>query len=91
MKDQFQLSADILLIINLSCVESKKACNHLIELWSNIEAMIKFWNKILKSKQPLSKGDMAVKDRVDDKLITAKLSFFRFYASLVEPFLKKYL
>ena len=33
---------------------------------------------------------MAVKDGVDDKLITAKLSFFSFFASLVEPFLKKY-
>ena len=33
---------------------------------------------------------MAVKDRVDDKLITAKLSFLSFVASLVEPFLKKY-
>ena len=82
--------ANILLIINLRWVENKKACDRLIELWPNIEAMIKFWNKLPKSKQPSSKSYMAVKDRVDDKLITAKLSFFNFVASLVEPFLKKY-
>ena len=33
---------------------------------------------------------MAVKDGIDDQLITAKLLFFSFIASLVEPFLKKY-
>ena len=82
--------ANILLIINLSWVENKKACDRLIELWPNIEAMIKFWNKLPKSKQPSSKSYMAVKDRVNDKVITAKLSFFSFVASLVEPFLKKY-
>ena len=82
--------ANILLIINLSWVENKKACDRLIELWPNIEAMIKFWNKLPKSKQPSSKSYMEVKDRVDDKLITAKLSFFNCVASIVEPFLKKY-
>ena len=68
--------ANILLIINLSWMENKKACDRLIELWPNIEAMIKFWNKLPKLKQPLSKSYMAMKDRVNDKLITAKLSFF---------------
>ena len=58
--------ANILLIINLSWVENKKACDHLIELWSNIEAMIKFWNKLPKLKQPLSKSSVVVKGRVDD-------------------------
>ena len=53
-------------------------------------AMVKFWNKPPKSKQPSSKSYMAVKDGVDDELITAKLSFFSFVASLVESFLKKY-
>ena len=82
--------ANILLIINLSWVENKKACDRLIELWPNIEAMIRFWNKFPKSKQPSSKSYMAVKDGVGYKLITAKLSFFSFVAILVEPFLKKY-
>ena len=71
-------------------MENKKACDRLIELWPNIEAMIKFWNKLPKSKQPSSKSYMAVKDRVDEKIITAKLSFFSIVASLAEPFLKKY-
>ena len=62
--------ADISLIINLSWVENKKSCDRLIEFRLNIEAMIKLWNKFPKSKQPLSKGFMAVKGRVDDKLIT---------------------
>ena len=67
--------ANILLIINLSWVENKKACDCLIELWLNNEAMIKLWNKLPKSKQPLSKSYMTVKDGINDKLITAKLSF----------------
>ena len=62
----------------------------IISLWPNIEAIIKFWKKLPKSKQPSLKSYMAVKDGVDDKLITAKLSFFSFAASLVEPFLKKH-
>ena len=82
--------ANILLIIDLSWVENKKACDSLIELWPNIEAMIKFWNKLPKSKQPSSKSYMAIKNRVNEKLITAKLSFLSFVASLVESFLKKY-
>ena len=80
--------ANILLVIYLSWVENRKACDRLIELWPNTEAMIKFWKKLPKSKQPSSKSYMAVKDRVDDQLITAKLSFFSFVASLVEPLLK---
>ena len=67
--------ANILLIINLSWVENKKACDRLVELWPNIAAMTKFRKKLPKSKHPLSKSYMAVKDRVDDKLIIAKLSF----------------
>ena len=67
--------ANILLIINLSWVENKKACDFLIELRLNNEAMIKLWNKLPKSKQPLSKSYMTVKDGINDKLITAKLSF----------------
>ena len=81
--------ANILLIINPSWVENKKACDHLIELCPNIEAIIKLWNKLPKLKQPLSKSYMAVKDGVDDELFTAKLSFYSFVASLVELFLKK--
>ena len=67
------IAANILLIINLRWVENKKACDRLIELWPNIEAMIRFWNKCPKSKQPSSKSYMAVKDGVGYKLITAKL------------------
>ena len=82
--------SNILLIINLSWVENIKACDRLIELWPNNKAKINFWKKLPKSKQPSSKSYMVVKGGVDDKLITAKLSFFSFVASLVEPFLKKY-
>ena len=78
--------ANILLIINLRWVENKKAYDRLIELWPNIEAVIKFWNKLPKSNQPLSKSYMAVKCGVNDKLIIAKLSFFSFVTSLVEPY-----
>ena len=78
-----------MLIINLSGVENKKAGDCLIELWQYIEAIIKSWNKLHKSKQPSSKSYMAVKDGVNDKLITAKLLFFSFVSSLVEPLLKK--
>ena len=90
IKVYVMIVANILLIISLSWVENKKACDRLIELWPNIEAMIKFCNKPPKSKQSSSKSYMAAKDGVDDKLITVKLSFFSFAGSLVAPFLKKY-
>lgn len=47
-----------------------------------------FWSKSPKSKHPSSRN--AVKDGVDDELITTTLSIFTFVASLLEPSFKKY-
>ena len=80
--------SDYLAIIFPRWVVNKKACDRLLELLSNITVIIMFWSKPPKSKQPSSRN--AVKDGVDDELITTTLSIFTFVASLLEPFFKKY-
>ena len=52
--------------------------------------IVNFWLSLPKSKRPSSKSFESVKTAVEDPLTTAKLSFFSYFASLFQPFLKKY-
>ena len=45
---------------------------------------------LTKKKQPSGKSFDAVKSAVEDPLTTAKLSFFSYIASILQPFLTKY-
>jgi len=55
-----------------------------------MEKIVNFWEKLPKSKRPSSKSYASVLSSVNDAFLTAKLCFFSFLASLVEPFLRKY-
>ena len=51
------------------------------------------WRKLLKSKQSaleLPKSYQRVADAMDDPVTTAKIAFFSYVASLMEPYLKMY-
>ena len=71
-------------------VEDKKVSDRLLCIWPNIIKIVNFWKSLLKSKQPSSKSFQNVKTAVEDVLTPAKLSFFSYFASLFEPFLRKY-
>ena len=52
--------------------------------------MVKFWEKLPKSKRPSSKSYEVILASVEDPFTTAKLAFFSFLSTLVEPYLRKY-
>ena len=55
-----------------------------------MKKIISFWEKLQKSKRPSSKSYLTVKESVEDPLVAAKLQFFNFVSSIVEPYLRKY-
>ena len=71
-------------------VEDKAPADRLTEIWPNIIKIVKFWLTLTKKKQPSGKSFDAVKGAVEDPLTTAKLNFFSYIASILQPFLAKY-
>ena len=71
-------------------VEDKGPADRLIEIWPNIAKIFQFWRTLPKKKQPSGKSYEAVKTAVEDPLTSAKLSFFSYVASILQPFLAKY-
>ena len=61
----------------------------LIEIWSNIKHLAKFWLNLPKSKRPSSKSYEVVVEAVADPLVVAKLHFFSYVASLLKPYLNQ--
>ena len=78
------------ILYSVRWVENKKVADRLIVVWDNMKKNISFWEKLQKSKRPLSKSYLTVKESVEDPLVTAKLHFFSFVSSIVEPYLRKY-
>ena len=70
--------------------ESKVVAEQLLYIWPNIKAVITFWEKLPKSKQPSSNSYVVIKDAVKDLFLPEKLDFFCCVAGIVEPFLKEY-
>ena len=58
--------------------EDRPVADRLIEIWSDLKNLIKFWSNITKSKQPKSKSCVFLKEVIDDVLYPAKLKFFSF-------------
>ena len=71
-------------------VEDKKVAEHASLIWDNIKKIVKFWERLAKSKRPQCKSYETVLDATKDELITVKLQFFSFVASLLEPMFVKY-
>ena len=71
-------------------VEDQAPADRLIQIWPNIVKIVKFWLGLPKRKQPSGKSFDAVNLAVKDPLTTAKLSFFSYIASILQPFLTKY-
>ena len=61
----------------------------MLSIRADIKAVITFWEKLPKSKQPSSNIYIVLKDVVKDLFLPAKLHF-RYVARIVEPFSKEY-
>ena len=73
-------------------MENKQVADMLLAIWPNIEKTVKFWERLPKSKRPVSKNYLNVADAVNDHFVTAKLAFFSYLPGVVEPIfiLEKY-
>ena len=71
-------------------VEDRPAVDRLLEIWPELVKIFEYCLRLPKSKQPKSKSFEAVKDAIDDVLYPAKLSFFSYFAGLIQPFLTCY-
>ena len=71
-------------------VEDRDVADRLLKIWVHIKSIMKFWLKLPKSKQPKCESFTNVNTAVDDELYPVKLSFFSYFASIFEPFLRKY-
>ena len=71
-------------------MEDKQVADRLVSIWPSIVKIVRFWESLLKYKRPRCKSYPPVVAAVDDPLIVAKLHFFSFIASLMQPFLTKY-
>ena len=71
-------------------VENKTVADKLSNIWANMQQIVKFWEKLPKSKWPLSKSYETVLSAVGDPFMKPKLAFFNFLARLIEPYLRKY-
>ena len=71
-------------------IEDKVVSSRLIELSDNIKEVFDFRKGLAKSKRSQSKNYQNVKTHINDPLTLAKLKFFPFVASLLDPYLTKY-
>ena len=71
-------------------MENKLVSDRLLDVWPNMEKIVRFWKKMPVSKQPSSKSFKNVAEAVDDPLTPARLAFFSYVSSLMEPYLTKY-
>ena len=55
-----------------------------------MQKVFQFWLSLPKRQQPSGRSFETVRLAIEDPLMTAKLSFFSYVASLLEPFLTKY-
>ena len=67
-------------------VENSKVPDRLIDIWRSITNIIKFHQKLLKSKQPKYKSYKIVCDAAEVQLPYAKLYFFSFVVKIFEPY-----
>ena len=71
-------------------VEDKPVADRLIQIWPQIISIINFWNSLPRSKQPSSKSYLNLKKSCAAPVCPAKLKFFSFFASMLEPYLRLY-
>ena len=71
-------------------VEYKKVAHRVVEIQPNIKKVVEKWEKLTPSKRPKGKNYQTVLAAIKDYLITGKLNYFSFIASILQPFLTKY-
>ena len=69
-------------------IEEKEVPELALEVWESVVATVRYWESFCKSKKPKNNNSFdTVVIHYQDLLITAKLHFFAFIASILKPFL----
>ena len=68
-------------------MEDKKVAERALQIWPDVMVYIKETIKKPKGEVPVSYSFTTIRSAVQDSLITAKLEFFVYTASIMEPFL----
>ena len=61
-----------------------------ILVWPHIVEIVRFWQKLVPTKQPKCKSYTTLKEAASGTLMIPKLQFFTYFASVLEPFLRLY-
>ena len=70
-------------------MEDIVVADRLIEIWESITKIVRYWDRLPKSKQLSLKSFFKVQEAVNDKFILAKFHFFSFFGNIFKPFLTK--
>ena len=73
-----------------SWVDHLPVPERLLSIWNDIKKLIKFWERLPKSKQPSCKSCNHLTNAVSDILMPAKVQVFCFISGIMQPFLTKY-
>ena len=71
-------------------IEDEKVALRAIDIWDHICQICKFWEGLVKSRQPSCKSYETVLSATKDPLIIAKLNFFAHIARMLQSFLTTY-
>ena len=74
----------------LSWVKNKKVANSLLNIWSNVIKIFKYWKDLRKSAQLSCKSFQTVSESLGHTLTSAKLVLFSLIAIHIKSFLVKY-
>ena len=73
-----------------SWVEDSAVADRLLDIWKDLCKIVTYWEARKKPKPPTSASYILLKDATHDLFLPAKLTFFSFIASLLQPYLKSY-
>ena len=71
-------------------IESQQVADRAIDIWPSVVFMIKHWKTRVPSKRPQGNNFKVIASAIEDPLVTVKLKFFSYIASVLKPYLSKY-
>ena len=71
-------------------IESQRVADRAIDIWPYVQVIVEHWKTRVPSKQPQGNNFKVIASAIEDPLITVKLKFFSYIASVLKPYLTKY-
>ena len=68
-------------------IEDEPVADKALQVWTSIIGLVKYFEGLCKSKRPQNKSYETLLTQHTDTLVPAKLRFFHFLASIMQPYL----